>query len=341
MYRKERKFSIPFSQYVGYSVDDYLNLVENYKDNIDSIFFGPSSNLGDHIMPKNVLFAGRPDLSSMQIIEELGNCDQRYGEFLQKTKGKYKRYLTLNNAVFGMSELTFMHMLVNQIFPIIQMFEIEGLILSNYNMACFVHKEFPELTLHNSCNSFTYSIAEMENWRVNAGVEVFNPPRQIIRELDDLKLFKDYGFKIKALVNEACYFGCTEMINHCVMRNFDYPFSYNCLKNLPVNIFKGCYIKTDWYEQLDDLVDIYKITGKTMSLERLKKTLDYYINCQDMDNMLDVIFGPATAQFLKFFPNVKISSDSLSDKLLYCQCRDCFRDCQVCNNSLIQCLQSK
>lgn len=339
MYRKERKFSVPFSQYVGYSVDDYLNLIDNYKENIDSIFFGPGSRIGDHILPKNILLGEHKGMTPQQVISALDESEGRWSEFLSKTKGKYKRYLTLNNAVFPMSETGWLYFLHSEIFASIEIFEIDGLILSNYNMARYIHQRYPDLPLHNSCNSFTYSIAEMENWRVNAGVEVFNPPRQIIRCLDDLKLFKEYGFKVKALVNEACYFGCTEMINHCVMRNLNYHFSFNCLKDLPVNIFKGCYIKTDWYEQLDDLVDIYKITGKTMDLDRLKRTLDYYIMCEDTDNLLDVILGPAVGQFSNFFPNVKVSPENLPDKLLSCHCRDCYRNCNVCNQALVKCLE--
>lgn len=331
MYKKDRKFAVPFSQYAGYEVDDYFDLLGSYMPNIDSVFCGPSFVVGDHITPKNFLSKIEKDMP-LEAPKYFALCDQRLFNFLGKSFGKFKRYITINNAVFPMSDDDKFFMFENNVLPMIRDFKVEGLILSDYNMACFVHKNYPDIEIHNSCNSFCSSPAEMENWRVNAGVSVFNLPRQACRSLRQLSEMREFGFKTKVLVNEACYFACTEMIRHCVMLNFDYSFGFDCLKGVPANILRGCYIKKEWYKYLDDYVDVYKLSGKTFDLESLKKCFDYYIGCKDVDDILDVLIGPAVISFRNQFPGIKIPPHVLSDKLLLCECKDCFRNCSVCSN---------
>ena len=331
MYSEKRLFAVPFNQYAGYSVDDYLRVLESYFANIDSVFCSAPSAFGDHILPKYVLCNSKVG-SCIENFHGLIQCDEVLYDFLACTKGMFKRFLTLNYTVFMMPDVEWMRMLHSYIFPIIEEFELDGLILSNYNMACYIHSIYPNLEIHNSCNTFSWNIAEIENWRINAGLTAFNPPRQIVRCPDKLKDFHSSGIKLKVLINEACYFGCSEMLNHCILRNCDFKYTYNCLKNIPVNILRGCFVSKGCYRYLDNMVDIYKLTGKAANLDLLKKIFDYYILCKDTDNILDVIYGPSVDSFRLQFPDLKINPKLIPDKLYHCECKDCFSGCDVCSN---------
>lgn len=329
MYSVNRKFSVPFCQYVGYSVDDYLNFIQPYIQNIDSVFCSAPSSFGDHILTKNDLLFNSTG-SAIDNFYSLVHYDEVLYDFLGRTKGLFKRYLTLNYAVFMMPDEDWMRMLHSYVFPIIEEFGLDGLILSNYNMACYIHSTYPNLEIHNSCNTFSWNIAEIENWRVYGGLTSFNPPRQIVRCPDKLEDFYSSGIKLKVLINEACYFGCSSMINHCVLRSTSIKYSFSCLKDYPINILRGCYVTKDYYDYLDKFIDVYKLTGKACDLNGLKKIFDYYILCKDVNNLLDVIYGPAVLIFKKLFPGVVLNPKDLPKYLFKCECKNCFNGCDVC-----------
>lgn len=339
MYSEKRFFAVPFNQYAGYSVDDYLKLIEPYLVNVDSVFCSAPSAFGDHILPKSLL-CNFPNGTCIDNFHGLIQCDEILYDFLARTKGIFKRYITLNYTVFMMADVEWMRMLHSYVFPIIEEFGLDGLILSNYNMACYIHSIYPELEIHNSCNTFSWNIAEIENWRVNAGLTVFNPPRQIVRCPEKLADFHSSGIKLKVLINEACYFGCSEMLNHCILRDASFKYTFNCLKNIPMNILRGCYVTKECYSYLDQYVDVYKLTGKAANLELLKRILDYYILCKDTDNILDVIYGPAVDSFRLQFPDLKINPKLIPDCLFHCECKNCFCGCDVCSKFFVDILKS-
>lgn len=329
MYSEKRLFAVPFNQYAGYSVDDYLKFLEPYLVNVDSVFCSAPSAFGDHILPKSLL-CNSQNGSCVDNFHGLIQCDEILYDFLARTNGIFKRFITLNYTVFMMPDVEWMRMLHSYVFPIVEEFGLDGLILSNYNMACYIHSIYPELEIHNSCNTFSWNIAEIENWRFNAGLTAFNPPRQIVRCPQKLADFHSSGIKLKVLINEACYFGCSEMLNHCILRDASFKYTYNCLKNLPMNILRGCYVTKECYSYLDQYVDVYKLTGKAANLELLKKIFDYYILCKDTDNVLDVIYGPAIDQFRVLFPDLKINPKDFPEYLFRCECKDCFNGCDIC-----------
>ena len=69
------------------------------------------------------------------------------------------------------------------------------------------------------------NIKQMNYWREEAGITVFNPPREILRTPNKLKEMKEEGFILKCLINESCLYGCPQTINHCMSLSNGKPLS--------------------------------------------------------------------------------------------------------------------
>ena len=99
-------------------------------------------------------------------------------------------------------------------------------------------------------------------------------------------------------------------------------------------------VTKECYEYLDNYINVYKLTGKAGNLELLKKIFDYYILCKDIDNIFDVIYGPAVDHFRCLFPDIKLNPKVLPSYLFECECKNCFNGCDICSKLFNDLLQS-
>lgn len=326
---KERKFSVPYN---GINPDLFLNLLEPYKEHVEHIYLGVSSITRNHddysIMHNKKIRKEDGAVLSKEEYEE--NCFQ----FLLKTKDTYKTILTLNAGHYIFNEGEMYEWCDNVLFPFIEITGINGCIVTCYDMAKYIHESMPHLEMHTSCNNFQWKLRQMELWQKDCGISVFNPPREILRSPKNLKEMHGAGFKIKAIVNQACLYGCPQTINHCMTNSVGNWIGSNCHKGEFVNFFKSNWILPTWLDDLDEYVDIYKIIGRTVvDYNYIFNTLDAYIKREDVDDIKKILLG-GTCNYVFKDATKEIPSKDIPKKLLTCECSECNKTCFICDNLL-------
>lgn len=258
-------------------------------------------------------------------------------DFLKKSEGKFKRICTLNSACYFFKNATDLTTFCDNVIKNIIDYKIDGLIVSDYRIAEYIYKILPELELHTSCNTYSWNIRQMQIWKDNCGIKVFNPPRDILRKISSLKEMHDAGFSLKCIVNEGCLFGCPNTVTHPICIATHCYFGQNCIRNGYGDIFKSNWILPRWQKYYDAYVDIYKIAGRDIKVINYPfECLDAYI--QEKNNLcLSDIMINGTMNFLKSKldkPSLnKITLDKIPDKLVTCECKECGK-CTLCEKSL-------
>ena len=305
---KKRMFSVPYN---NSNADDYLYAIHPFKNNIDSIYFGvPSLSINRN-----------------QYLYNEDNVEQNTLDFLSK-EIFCKRFLALNEPSYHMSDNESYKFCKEDVFPILDQYNIEGVILSEYNMAKYIHKYRSDIKISTSVNSFMYNTRSMELWKDYCGATEFCPTRDILRTPDLLKKMHDAGFTLKCMVNESCRYGCPQQMTHCfgnVRRTTPNPIYYACANMKEDAILKCNWILPRWLKKLDEYVDIYKIVGRGASTDQIVSMLDAYINERDdicIDNF--IYGGVARGNHINFPTNI------IPDKLLTCECLDC-KTCNICS----------
>ena len=303
---KKRMFSIPYN---GVPADDYISAITPYMEHIDSVFLGLPSLLDTHPRYKNK--------------EE---AEENTLEFLSR-KIPCKRFLALNKAHYQRSDEELRTLCKDNAFPLIDKYHIEGVIVTDYSMAKFIHQNRPELEISTSCNSFMYNTRAMRLWQENCGATIFNPPRDILRTPELLKKMHDEGFKLKCIVNESCRYGCPQQMIHCFSAGtINKPYYYECGNMTETGILKCNWVLPRWLKQLDEYVDVYKIAGRGATLERIVSMLDAYINERDDIHLDDFLYGAVYRG-----PHSNLPTNMIPDKLLTCGGMDCGKGCNLCS----------
>ena len=311
---KIRKFSIPYN---GTDPNTYINAINPYMDYIDSIFLGLPS-----------LLSWSPQHQKEEIKEVI---EANTLEFLSK-EVSCKRFLALNRANYNMTNTEMQDFCKNQVFPIITKYHIEGITVSDYNMAKYIHQYMPELELNASCNAFLYNTHAMRIWQEKCNISVFTPSRDLLRMPEQLKKIHNEGFKIMGIVNGSCLFGCTQQLIHCfnIGKNSE-NYCFECNQPLNEEILKCNWILPRWLKYLDEYIDIYKITGRRMTTQRIISILNIYINEQDNITIDDFISGNVRKGI-----HLNIPTNIIPDKLLTCECKDCNKGCNLCKEIIEQ-----
>lgn len=322
---KVRKFSIPYN---GTDPKKFIEELDKRKKYVENVFLGFPNLIDNHC---NYKYSTKFKYLNETVDEYEQNCK----DFLLLTQNKiYKRLLTLNSGYYALNDSEMRDFVLNKLKPIIEIYKVDGFIITDYNMGCFIHYMFPKLELHTSCNCFQWTVRVMKLWQENVGISVFNPPREILRTPEKLKEMHDAGFKLKCLINEACLYGCPQSVNHAMYLSSklisDKEIIIRCDRNDPSNIFKGNYILPRWLKEFDEYVDIYKISGRTNSTNLIFKIFDNYINERDDINLNDILIGGLRTVLTK--NKIKIPTSIVPDRLLTCECKECDKTCFVCRN---------
>lgn len=314
---KMAKFSIGYN---GDKIDTFKGIIKPYINEIESIFFSIPTLAHSH---HNI---------NLKYVNENNNID-----FIKSDFG-VKKILAINNLDNYFLNNDFEQHIMYAIIPFIKNYHIDGVILTNLKLAQMLRQEIPNIELHTSCNCYIYTTQEMKRWKELAGIDVFNPPRDILKLPNLLKQMHDEGFKLKCLVNEACLIGCPQSLAHQALMSITsaYPNTFKqgkvmqkCHLNDYKNFFKACWVLPRWLNKLEPYVDIFKITSRHVPSEILSYMLDCYINRRDDVDILPALAsGPA--QSLKCLYDIKIPTQIIPDKLLTCEMKECDKTCFIC-----------
>lgn len=308
MNQSDRLFSVPYN---GAPAAEYISTIEPYFNHIHSVFLGLPSLLDTHPRYKDKSTA---EINTLDFLSKDIPCN---------------RYLTLNKAHYHRSDRELTEFVEQDVFPILDTYHIEGIIVTDFNMARFIHQFRPDVKLSTSCNTFMYNVKAMQRWKEYCGVTLFNVPRDSMRMPGLLKKMHEQGFQLKCIVNESCLYGCAQQMMHCFTetgRKTDH-YRYQCqrLKD-PADILRCNWILPRWLPYFDEYVSVYKIVGRGATTKRISTMLDAYINERDDIWIDDIIYGGAYRG-----SHYNIPTSAVPDKLLTCNCMECGTTCNLCN----------
>ena len=331
-----RIYSVPYN---GTEPEWFLQEVKKRKQHIDHVY----CELPFQEMISHVRFtfddrkaAGEPpaNVDSMRA-QYLKNCF----EFLRLSRGQVRRICPVNAMSYQFDSEDAVKSFVLTLARAANELQIEGFILSDYRVAALLHAVMPELEIHTSCNAYQWNLRQMEIWRKKCGVNVFNPPREILRSPSKLKEMHAAGFRLKCLVNEACLMGCPNSFNHnLAIARGQRPILLSCCQDGIADLFRANWILPRWQKYYDDVVDIYKIAGRNSAGDYPFRTLDAYLAENDTLPLAELMLSGTilfAAQVLPAEILQKITVDQVPDKLLTCECKEC-STCGLCEKILAE-----
>jgi hypothetical protein len=317
-----RKFSLPYN--IDIKAKDYLNLLKDYEPYVESVYFG------------------LPELENHLSLQKKFNTFDNSREFLELSKGLYKRLIPYNGIHYNKPEKVVFKYFYDVIYPLIEKYEIDGFILTNLNLAKMIKTDFPKIEIHTSCNTFQWNLRQMDLWNTEVGITYFNPPREACKSPKLLKEMSDAGYKLKVLINEACVYGCGYTINHACSVVGGLGDNTNCFSNDLHNALKTNLFLPRWLKHIDEYVSVYKLAGRVYDLEKMKFLFDSYI-LEKPFTYLDEISAMghhSTIRILKDRYNIRIPETIVPEKTRYCECKEC-DSCRICDNIIDNLLKNK
>lgn len=316
-----RKFSVPYN---GHNPERYLEQLEKYKDNIDSFYFGLQGTFSSHYT------------NTIGTVEKQLVFQQNTYRFLENTKGKYKRFLTLNSCFYPESEFNQAVMVYNRLVPFYETFELDGVIVADFTLAKAIHQIIPQLEIQTSCNTYQFLTKTFDYWNKECGTTTFNPPREILRIPHLLKEAKATGYRLKCIINEPCLFGCPHQINHaCYIAAGGVPVQLYCDRDNKdfTDIFKSNFVLPRHLKLFDDYVNVYKIAGRGKDTNEIAYILDAYVNERNDVDLMKIL---AHRTIKTWYKEIHIPVKMVPDKLLACECKEC-DTCEVCKKIIEKC----
>lgn len=332
MKKKNRLYAIPYN---GTNVDWFIGETLRRAKHIHHVYCElPFPSVLSHMQ---FMFQGKGGENERSFFERrlafLDSCSM----FLMKSKGKFKRICPINAMYYKFDTDDEFYKFGFEVVNLVGKYSLDGLILTDFRLARFVRGQLPDLEIHTSCNAYQWNIRQMQLWKDIVGVEIFNPPREILRVPSKLKEMHEAGFKLKCLVNEACLVGCPNSFNHQMAISLGCLGTMNgCAMSGPGDILRGNFILPRWQKYYDEYVTVYKISGRNVPNAYPFRALDAYLSEENGFPLSELFMSGVIYTMDRFLPlevKSKITLNIVPDKLLTCECKDCSR-CRLCDDMM-------
>lgn len=336
MNSNHRIYSLPYN---GTDPEWFLQEAEQRKQNIDHVYCELPFDEGEMISHVRFTFDGKDGsrMHSEEARQKRAQYIRNCFEFLRISKGKVRRICPVNAMYYQFQSEEELKEFAVSLCRLANRYQLEGFIISEYQVAVLVHALFPELEIHTSCNAYQWDRRQMEIWREKCGVAVFNPPREILRRPARLKEMHEAGYKLKCLINEGCLSGCPNSFRHNLSISLHcYAGILSCCQNGVGDLFRANWILPRWQKHFDEYVDIYKIAGRNSAGDYPFKTMDAYLSENNDMALTDLMISGTVMFARRMLPENAlrvITLDKVPDRLLTCECNDCGR-CQLCDRVL-------
>lgn len=328
--RKARKFTVPYN---NNEPEYYLKkVIDPHLENIDSVYFE---------VP-NILIRNHMSFNITRNVQEFFKSQQYTFKFVQilRDTPKYaniKKYVTLNCASYTQLSQYDKYLYVgNYMSELVNKYKIDGIICADLEFAAAVKAIFPQLDIQTSCNTYQFLPRAMTLWHNAVGTTTFNPPREVMRDVELLKKIASTGFRLKCLVNEACVFGCPQNINHAhyvADKGLGHELYCDAYQPRLSDIFRTNFVLPRHLKYYDDYVDLYKLSGRGHKTDRIARIVDAYVNERD-DVPLNHAITSRKSKLLNTLEaeyNFTIPVSAVPDKLLTCMCEKCDNGCEICD----------
>lgn len=315
------KFSIGYNEKEGFE-----ELLEDYKDNISSVYFPIPADLGS---------TGRPirqkDDYYMQSESLVSTCHRLW----------IGTILLLNSTfdgpkAFDVDTLT-------KLFSFIQHLISKGLTsitVTNMLYVKFIKKKFPKIIIFCSVNARLKTLEQAIYFK-NLGIDVLTLDRDINRDLKLIQAIKKRTWlELQLMLNEPCLKNCPYRNAHfeAVAFNKESIFGkefedFTCYPMIHENkrmFFRIPFIRPEDLVHFDWLIEHYKLVTRDASNKKIRFLLDAYIAWEHHWNVID-LFDIESTQYLStlFIDNQKLTKNNFFEKIQKCPW-DCDR-CKACD----------
>ncbi len=281
------KFSIWYNQ-----TDTFLSLIEKYKDNIDSVYFA---------LP---LYLWK---SCRDLEQELDYEKKLFNLIIVCKKYSIETILVMNatcewELTWDKAYLWKLILYIKKIFKI----GLTSVSLTNLLYVRFIKTALPKIKIYSSVNCYLRSV-EQAKFMKKLWIDVLTIDRDINRDLDLIEKIKiEVWLPIQILLNEGCFRNCPfrythfNIISHWIENNskniekwnYNLLEKYSCYPLLVENkrlIFRVPFVRPEDLHYYKWLCDIFKLTTRDETTERIEIILSGYIKWFYHWNLFDMV----------------------------------------------------
>ena len=206
--------------------------------------------------------------------------------------------------------------LKNELIPLIKKLNVDSVITNHSIVGEYLKNKLGDnLKLGTSTLNNLMNKEELERFK-KRGFDYFTLGREASRDIELLKKLSS-EFKLKILVNESCLRFCEYQSQHIFYTAFgvdEIERLLPCRKCKLSEFFNSNWLLPRWLEYLDDYIYRFKLVTRTMSTERIKKTVEAYGEGLEVDNFFDII-NSGTRNLAKSKLN-NLNTQLIPDKVL-------------------------
>ena len=302
----------------------FLNLLEEKKENICSVYFP---------LPKNLWSSWRPVRQQewnyyLKTKELVLKCNELgIDNILLLNSVNDGRYAFSKNKLFSL--FSYIEWLIN--------FWLTSISITNLLYIKFIKKKFPNLTIYSSVNCRLKTVEQAIFFK-DLGIDILTIDRDINRDIELIKKIKNKTWlKIQLMLNEPCLRNCPYRGAHfeAVANNneqiywieFEDLTCYPMIKHNKRLFFRIPFIRPEDLIYYEDFIDIYKLVTRDASNEKIKFLLEIYNKWYYNWNLVE-IFDLEKTQYLA---KLHIDNNKLNKNNFFKKIVNCPWDCEKCN----------
>lgn len=318
------KFSIWFNQKT-----DFLDLIDEFKDNISSVYFPLPYNVWNSWRDENQL----PNYETQAIYELVKKCSS-YNIDTILIMNATCEWENTGDKFYMLKLIKFVKDLHSK--------WLTSITLTNMLYVPFFKKALPNLIIYSSINCYLKTLEQAIYFK-DIWIDILTIDRDINRDLWLIKKIKNRTWIwIQMLLNEWCFSNCPyrhthfNIAAHRVDYNTEERLSrgiYNLIEDFScvpfVNknkklIFRAPFIRPEDLVHYDWIVDVYKLDTRPESTDRIRQMLKAYIAWYYHWDLKDIVDFP--------YQNVPyIDNDKLTELWFFDKLSKCPKDCDSCN----------
>ncbi len=307
---------------------DFFDLVEKHNEKIHSIYFP---------LPVEIIPSGR------WVVQDL----TYFSEIIKLIDICSKFWIT-SIALLNSScewEKTWEKQQLEKILSVLQDLYGKWLVavsLTNMLYVPFIKKEIPNIRVYSSVNCYVKTVLHAK-YLAKLGVDIITIDRDINRNLELIGKIKKATWKeIQILLNEWCIQDCPfrqthfNILSHC---SNEHELQYSnliewssCTPFLQENkryFFQIPFVRPEDLNRYTEVVDIFKLTTRTLWTNDIEKQLVAYSNKEYRGNLLDLLdMGIFDAEkYVPFIDNMKLTKLDFFENMQACP-----HNCDQCTN---------
>lgn len=258
-----KKFSVAVS-FGQISPNEYVAVLEKYKDYIHDVFFSPTESLRYQTRNKIYDFASSTNDERRRMLEHV---------LAFARNNDISCSMTLNAPMASLEEQVETFKIYSSLYPIDQL-------TTTLQIARKVREQGSDIPMICSYNEAITNISHLVNVLDSGLFQTVVLGGRFLRELDVFRLIKERNVKTVLMLNTGCSMNCASF---CKIRNKNYCIDLFNSNASQIGIEKMYATQSIFPEEIKDyylpskVVDIFKLASRPIDKEELDKLIASYV----------------------------------------------------------------